>query len=93
VQLSTLKYRATEDHVKLKRLNPKLETRNPKLETRNPKLRHVETVKSANRTSYLVNFFSLASDSEPIDPNSRSRNRPPEFQVIADFRDVEEQFL
>ena len=45
VQLSTLKYKATEDHVKLKRLNPKLETRNPKLETRNPKLRHVETVK------------------------------------------------
>jgi hypothetical protein len=69
VQLSTLKYRVTEDH---------------------------ETVKSANRTSYLVNFrgfFLRAPDSESIDPNSGSRNRPPEFQVIADFRDVEEQFL
>jgi phage-related baseplate assembly protein len=69
VQLSTLKYRPTEDH---------------------------ETVKSANHTSYLVNFrgfFLRAPDSKPIDPNSGSRNRPPEFQVIADFRDVEEQLL
>jgi len=90
VQSTILKYRATEDHVKFETLTL---NRNPKLETRNPKLRHVETVECSNRPSYLVNLFSLASDSEPIHPNSRSRNRPPEFQVIADFRDVEEQFL
>ena len=35
VQLSTLKYRATEAHVKPETRNPKLETRNSKPETRN----------------------------------------------------------
>src|SRR5271168_3004851 len=35
----------------------------------------------------------FAAHEETINPDGRASNRPAEFEVVADFRDVEENFL
>jgi hypothetical protein len=40
---------------------------------------------NVNRTSFLVNLFSFASDGKPINADGGSSNRSSELEVVANF--------